>query len=176
MWTAPGEILPDREPYTIQSPTFMVTIVWNWNPSGFHVVKALPKWSKFNAQYYSNNALVAISDWRRLSGRTQQSKLWLDADNFRPDTAKVSTDYISRHGMKRLPHPPYSPDLAPSDFFLFGYVKKKLMGKRAESESELLVGIRVMLAEIRRDVLNAVFLEWVDRLHKCIETNGDYVG
>jgi hypothetical protein len=62
MWTAPEEIVPDRERYTIQSPKFMVTIVWN--PSGFHVVKALPRGSKFNAQYYINNILVAISDWR----------------------------------------------------------------------------------------------------------------
>jgi hypothetical protein len=49
---------PDRERYTIQSAKFMVTIVWN--PSGFHVVKTLPKWSNFNAQYYTNNILVAI--------------------------------------------------------------------------------------------------------------------
>jgi hypothetical protein len=49
MWTAHGEIVPDRERYTIQSPKFVVTNAWN--PSGFHVVKALPKWSKFNAQY-----------------------------------------------------------------------------------------------------------------------------
>jgi hypothetical protein len=62
MWTSPGEIVPDRERHTIQSPTFMTTSVWN--PSGFHVVKALPKWSKFNADSYINNILVAISDWR----------------------------------------------------------------------------------------------------------------
>jgi hypothetical protein len=55
---------PDRERYTIQSAEFTVTIVWNWNPSGFHVVKALPKWSKFNVQYDTNNILAAISDWR----------------------------------------------------------------------------------------------------------------
>jgi hypothetical protein len=77
--------------------------------------------------------------------------------------------------MKRAPHPPYSPDLAPSDFLLFGYLKRKLMGYRAESESELPVRIRVILAEIPREVLNTVFLEWMDRLRKCIDTNGDYV-
>jgi hypothetical protein len=43
---------------------------------------------------------------------------------------------------------PYSPDLAPSDFFLFGYVKRKLMGYRAETPFELLVRIRIILAEI----------------------------
>jgi hypothetical protein len=153
----------------------MVTSVWN--PSGFHVVNALPKWSKFKAQYYTNDMLVSVSDWRRLSWRTQQGKLWLHADNARPHTAKVSTDYITRNGMKPAHHPPYSPDLAPSDFFLFGSVKRKLIRYRPQSQSEPLVPIRirVILAEIPRDVLNAVFLEWMDRLQKCTHTNGDYV-
>jgi hypothetical protein len=139
------------------------------------VVKTLPKWSKFNAQYYTNNIRAAISDWRRLSWRTQESKLWRHADNFRPDLPKVSTDYITRNGMKPALHPPYSSDLAPSDFFPFGSVKRKLMGYRAGSEPELLVSIRLILAEIPRDVLNAVFLEWMDRLQKGIDTNGDCV-
>jgi hypothetical protein len=142
----------------------MVTIVWN--PSGFPVVKALPKWSKFNAQYYTNNIVVAISDWRRFSGRTEESKLSLHVDNFRPEPARVSTDYITRNGMKPARHPSSSPDLAPSDFFLFGCVKSKLTGYRAESESELLVRICVILAEIRRDRLNAVFSSgWTDCKH-----------
>jgi hypothetical protein len=57
---------------------------------------------------------------------------------------------------------PYSPDLALSDFFLFGYVKEKLMGYRAETPSEIFVRIPVILAEIPRETLNAVFLEWID--------------
>jgi hypothetical protein len=64
--------------------------------------------------------------------------------------------------MKQAPHPPYSPDLAPSDAFLPVYVKAKLMGYRAETPSELLIRIRVILAEIPRETLNAVFLEWVE--------------
>jgi hypothetical protein len=63
MWTAPGKIVVDRERNTVQSPKFMLTVVRN--PIGFHVLKALPKGRKFNAQYYTNDILVAISDWRR---------------------------------------------------------------------------------------------------------------
>jgi hypothetical protein len=37
MWAAPGEIVVDRERHTVQSPTFMLTVVWN--PIGFHVLK-----------------------------------------------------------------------------------------------------------------------------------------
>jgi hypothetical protein len=47
-------------------------------------------------------------------------------------------------------------------FFLFGDVKGKLMGYRAETPSELLVRIRVILAEIPRETLNGIFLEWMD--------------
>jgi hypothetical protein len=66
MWTALGEIVFDRERHTVQSRKFILTVVWN--PIGFHVLKALPKGRKFNAQYYTTDILVAISDWRRQTG------------------------------------------------------------------------------------------------------------
>jgi hypothetical protein len=50
------------------------------------------------------------------------------------------------------------------------------MGYRAETPSELHVRIRIILAEIPRETLNAVFLEWMERLQKCMQVNGEYVG
>jgi hypothetical protein len=81
MWMAPGEIVPDRERQTVQSPKLMLTIAWN--PSGFHIVKALAKGGKFSAQDETNNILIAISDWRRLAGEKSPNKLWVHADNAR---------------------------------------------------------------------------------------------
>jgi hypothetical protein len=49
MWTAPGEIVVDRKRHTVQSPKFMLTVMWN--PIGFHVLKTFPKGRKFNTQY-----------------------------------------------------------------------------------------------------------------------------
>jgi hypothetical protein len=77
--------------------------------------------------------------------------------------------------MEQAPYFLYSPDLAPSHFFLFGCVKEKLMGYRAETPSELLVRIRVIMAEIRGETLNAVFPEWMERLQKCVQANGKCV-
>jgi hypothetical protein len=62
------------------------------------------------------------------------------------------------------------------DFFVFGYIKGRLMGYRAETPSELLARIRVILEEIPREILNAVFLEWMERLQKCVQVDGEYVG
>jgi hypothetical protein len=50
------------------------------------------------------------------------------------------------------------------------------MGYRVETPSELLVRIRVILAEIPRETLKGVFLEWMERLQKCVQINGEYVG
>jgi hypothetical protein len=73
MWTARREIVVDRERHTVQSPTFILRVVWN--PIGFHVLKTLSKGRKFDAQYYTNDILVAISDWRRQAGGTGPNKL-----------------------------------------------------------------------------------------------------
>jgi hypothetical protein len=50
------------------------------------------------------------------------------------------------------------------------------MGYQAETPSELLVRIRVILAEIPRETLNAVLLQRMERLQKCVQIDGEFVG
>jgi hypothetical protein len=125
MWTAPGEVVVHRKRHTVQLPKFMLTVVWN--RIGFHVLKTLPKGRKFNAQYYTNNILVAISDWRRRTRGTRPNGLCVHSNNARPHTAKMSRDYIGLNQLETGTSFPYSPVLGASDFFLFGYVQGKLM-------------------------------------------------
>jgi hypothetical protein len=44
--------------------------------------------------------------------------------------------------MKSAPHPPYSPDLGPSDFYLFGYVKRCLAGISFKDADQLLAAVK----------------------------------
>jgi hypothetical protein len=76
--------------------------------------------------------------------------------------------------MKSTPHPPYTPDLAASDFYHFGYVKRCLAGLSFEDADQLLAAVEGVLEGIEKVILQAVFLEWMDRLKKCIATNGEY--
>jgi hypothetical protein len=76
--------------------------------------------------------------------------------------------------MKSAPHPPYSPDLAPSDFYLFGYVKRCLACLSFEDANQLLAAIEGVLEGVAKVTLQAVFLEWMDRFRKYIATNGEY--
>jgi hypothetical protein len=77
--------------------------------------------------------------------------------------------------MKRAPHPAFSPDLAPSDFYLFGKIKTALIGAEFESEQELLDGVLGVVNAISREELEGVFEEWLSRLDECMQRDGDYV-
>jgi hypothetical protein len=77
--------------------------------------------------------------------------------------------------MRGTAQPPFSPDLAPSDFYLFSKLKTTLMRSVFENEQELLDAVMRVLDRITRDELESVFEEWVARLDVCIHRGGDYV-
>jgi hypothetical protein len=66
--------------------------------------------------------------------------------------------------MKTTPHPPHSPDLAPSDFSLFDHITECLARLLFENSDELL-----------EMTWQAVFLEWMERLRNCLAPKGEYV-
>ena len=52
-------------------------------------------------------------------------------------------DAVERNGYKLIPHPAYSPDLAPSDYFLFPNLKKDIRGRHFRSNVEVVVAVEV---------------------------------
>jgi hypothetical protein len=76
--------------------------------------------------------------------------------------------------VRLTPHPPYSPDLLPSDFFLFGYVKEYLKGMVFPSYEELLDAIDEVVTGIESETLTAVFEHWMQRLEWVSKNNGHY--
>jgi hypothetical protein len=66
--------------------------------------------------------------------------------------------------MKSAPQHPYSPDLGLSDFCLFGNVKQCLAGLSFEDADQLFAAVEGVREGIEKVTLQAVFLEWMDRL------------
>ncbi|GBL99173.1 hypothetical protein AVEN_235845-1 [Araneus ventricosus] len=72
-------------------------------------------------------------------------------------------------------HPPYSPDLAPSDFHLFLKLKEFLGGKRSGSDEELENAVTTWLNELAAEEYDMGILKIVDRCDKCLNVGDDYV-
>jgi hypothetical protein len=81
---------------------------------------------------------------------------------------------VRENRLQILTHPPYSPDLAPSDFFLFGHVKHSLAGAAFASRSELFEAIPSVVTEIPREILHRVFDDWLERLDWVAKNHGEY--
>ena len=96
-------------------------------------------------------------------------------DNARPHTAIKVIQYMDVHQMKRAPHPTFSPDIAASDFYLFGYLIDRLAELKFESPDELFEYINEILKKIQKETLINVFLEWEKRLKQVIENNGECI-
>ena len=172
-WLPREEKPPDRIKQKIDSKKYMVTIFWN--PTGFLIVEALDDDMVFNSDYFRDEILEQIKDRTSDDREILGGNLILHFDNARPHISKKVMEYLDQNEIKRAPQPPYSPDIAPSDFFLFGYMKEKLKGCRFNSKEELLETIHLILNEISEEKLKEVFLEWESRLQQVIASNGNYI-
>ncbi|GFO28920.1 histone-lysine N-methyltransferase SETMAR [Plakobranchus ocellatus] len=79
--------------------------------------------------------------------RRKRSGLWrrgvvFQHDNATPHSANLTQQWLQRYGWEILPHPAHSPDLAPSDFHLFGPLKRHLRGIAFETEDDLISELR----------------------------------
>jgi hypothetical protein len=85
-------------------------------------------------------------------------------DNCRVHFSKVAEQFLESNDILRILHPPYSQDLAPSDFWLFGRIKTALTGAKFDEPEQLLNAITEFLNTISVEELRAVFDEWVERV------------
>jgi len=87
------------------------------------------------------NAAFFVEVLERLRKRIVRpaiAKSWrLHHDNAPSHTAFRVTDHLAKHNIAMVPQPPYSPDVAPADFFLFPRLKTPLKGHRHGSVEAL---------------------------------------
>ncbi|GFS21875.1 histone-lysine N-methyltransferase SETMAR [Elysia marginata] len=99
----------------------------------------------------------------------------LQHDNATPHTARVTQGWLEKYGWEILPHPPHCPDLAPSDYHLFGPLKRELAGKRFDDDEELLDHVRKWLQNLEGSFFREGMYSMVRRWQKCVDRLGCYV-
>ena len=77
------------------------------------------------------------------------SKVLLHQDNAPAHKSLVAMSTVHDCGFELIDHPPYSPDLAPSDYFLFPNLKKHLAGKQYKSDDDVISAVEDFL-RVRR--------------------------
>ncbi|UYV63735.1 hypothetical protein LAZ67_2005461 [Cordylochernes scorpioides] len=106
-------------------------------------------------------------------GKLSKGVLFLH-DNARPHTSCKTVSIIIKLGFEVLEHPAYSPDLAPSDYFLFGLPKKELKGKRFDSDEDVQRVVQDFFHTLPKSAYKEGIYKLPERWRRCIESQGDY--
>jgi histone-lysine N-methyltransferase SETMAR len=82
-----------------------------------------------NSDLYIQTLKTWQKHFRRFWPHKNAAEILLQHDNARPPTGLKTQEAITELGQTAPPHPPYSPNTAPSDFHLFGAPKDAIHGK-----------------------------------------------
>jgi len=96
-------------------------------------------------------------------------------DNARQHTAAHTVDALRALKFDVLKHSPYIPDLAPSDFHLFGPMKEHLRAPKFADDNEVMEAVQSWLKATRKSFFLEGIRKLVDRGKNCVAKQGDYV-
>ena len=107
---------------------------FSFDSTGMIYMHCVPTGQTVNKEYYVEVLREFRERFRRKRPALFKSGQWhFHLDNASVHNSIIVTDYLTKMGIKIVPHPPYSPDLAPGDFWLF----PKLRGCRYETFEEI---------------------------------------
>lgn len=127
------------------------------------------------AQWYCEVALPSV--FQKLEDSrpgTGLRGIMLHHDNASSHTAARTIEFLASSGVQLLPHPPYSPDLSPCDYFLFPKLKSKLKGIRFESPESAVHAFESLILSVPQSEWANCFSSWFVRMERCIQSNGMY--
>jgi hypothetical protein len=92
-------------------------------------------------------------------------------DNSMCHNARKISLELEHNKIERAPHPAYSPEISPCDFWGFGFLKEKLKEPELSTSDEIIEAITTIWNDATFEELQSVFSEWIQRA-TCVTGNG----
>jgi histone-lysine N-methyltransferase SETMAR len=114
-----------------------------FNSSGIVHMKFIPAGATVNKHCYREVLRHLCNSVSRKRPEPWCRKNWLLLhDNAPAHLSVLVQEELAKQQVTILPHPPYSPDLTPCDFFFFPRLKEKLLGRQIQSAKEIITATR----------------------------------
>jgi len=98
----------------------------------------------------------------------------LHHDNAPAHASLLIRSYLAKHQTSVVPHPPYSPDLAPADILTFPKLKTTIKGRRFRTLEEIQENAIIELRAITQSAFQKAFQQWKKYWERCIASRRDY--
>jgi len=101
---------------------------------------------------------------------------WFLLHNNAPShNVTIVKQFLAQRKVTVLDHPPYSPDLAPADYFLFPKVKYQLKGRLFDSLSDIQKAVTITLNTFAKDDFYKGIQRLYDHANLCVQLQGIYI-
>ena len=148
-----------------------------WDAKGILLYKTLPRNRSITATVYCealDELKTALQERRRRTAEKGLNNFHFLHDNARPHTALVTQEKLATLGFTVLPHPPYSPDLSPSDYYLFSPLKAGLKGRNFASKEDIDMAIQTWIDNKPIEFFRKGIHSLSNRWQQCIDAEGNY--
>jgi len=123
----------------------MVTVFWDMD--GVILVDVMARGETINSDAHIKTLQKLKQRYRQVWPNRNPGGMFIQHDNAHPHTSLRTMEAITKFVWTVLTNPSYSPDLAPSDFHLFGPLKDALRGTRFEDDESVIRAMRTWLHE-----------------------------
>jgi len=151
----------------------MLLVFFDWQGIIHH--EFVPHGQTVNKEFY-----VAVLKRLREAVRRKRPQLWMNQswvlhhDNAPAHLLFLVRNFLAKNEMTVVPQSPYSPDLAPGDFFLFPKLKSTLKGRRFNTINEIQKNSTNELFSIPKEAFQKAFQSWQKRWERCVASEGNY--
>lgn len=164
---------PQAKKFKTQASAKKILLTVFWDAHRVYVTDFLERGATVNSSQY----IQTLKHLRRRVCRVRGSlePIILQHDNARPHTSRATAEALRNLKFEPIPHPPYSPDLAPCDFYFFPLLKRDLKGNHYTSDDEVKAAVKSWIREKSEEFFSDGMKKLVTRWEKCVSLNGDYV-
>ena len=162
----PTKVARARSTSSKWSRVFFFFFFWK---TGHVAIVPLEQRKTVNSEWYTTIYLPVVFQEIRKTNR--RKRITLHHDNACSHTSSQTTAFLSTQNIDLMSHPPYVPDLAPNDFFLFPYVKNKMRSQRFSIPVEAVDAFRM---HVPQSEWQKCFDNWFKRMQKRIDLDGEY--
>ena len=172
-WKHPGSPLPKKAKTVPSAGKVMASVFWD--ADGILLIDYLQKGQTIDGTYYAS-LLTQLPEKIKIKRRGKLTKgVLFHQDNAPVHKSVIAMAAIHDCGFKLIEHPPYSPDLAPSDFHLFPKLKTAISGTHFQSDDDVIHAVDDFLNGQEKDFFKSGTEALKHRWQKRIDTEGDYV-
>lgn len=169
-----GEPGPSTPKPNIHAHKVMLCI-W-WDQKGVVYYELLRSGQTIDGPLYRQQLMRlkrAIAE-KRPEWENRHESIIFHHDNARPHVSNVVKTYLDGTGWEVLPHPPYSPDLAPTDYHLFRSMQNALSGIRFTSVDGIKKWVDTFLASKDEQFFWQGMHALPEKWEKVIASDGQY--